>query len=122
GLTDKSDSIRWLLDEYASHGVGPGLVLLGGDEFGNIGGVKGSDALMLVPEAGRATVVSVGVEPEGAPPGVVHLGGGPVTFVQLLSDQLRRRSEGRVPDIDGDPAWTVILDTDYGARRRVDET
>ena len=43
------------------------LILVGGDEFGSIGGVPGSDSHLLVPELARAAVVSVGVEPDGVP-------------------------------------------------------
>jgi len=34
-------------------------VLVAGDEFGPLGGVSGSDSFLLVPEAARATAVSV---------------------------------------------------------------
>lgn len=68
GLTDKSDSARWAFEELRRRGIAPGLVLVVGDEMGSLGGEPGSDALMLVPGADRATVVSVGVEPEGVPP------------------------------------------------------
>src|ERR671935_812408 len=62
-LTDKSDSARWLLLELAGLGAGAGLVLVAGDEFGSLGGLPGSDSLLLVEEATRATSVSVGAEP-----------------------------------------------------------
>lgn len=107
GLTDKSDSARWVLASLWGRGVGPGLVLLAGDEFGPLGGAMGSDARLLVSEAARAIAVSVGVEPEGVPFGVRHLGGGPGQFLDLLDDQLERRRCGRVPGIDDDPRWIV---------------
>jgi trehalose/maltose hydrolase-like predicted phosphorylase len=110
GLTDKSDSARWLVRYLEGHGVGAGLVLIAGDEFGPLGGVPGSDSLMLVPEAARATTVSVGVEPSGVPPGVAALGGGPLRFTALLADQLERRRRGELPDPDGDPDWTITID------------
>jgi trehalose/maltose hydrolase-like predicted phosphorylase len=109
GLTDKADSARWVFAELWRHGIGPGLVLIGGDEFGPLGGLRGSDSLLLVPEAGRATAVSVGREPDGVPKGVIPLGGGPAAFVGLLDDQIRRREEGVVPRIDEDAAWTVTV-------------
>ena len=95
GLTDKTDSARWAADWLAQRGIAASLVLVGGDEFGPIGGVEGSDSLMMVPELAGAVVVSVGVEPGGVPEGVLHLGGGPARFVELLDDQLARRG-GRV--------------------------
>jgi Glycosyl hydrolase family 65 central catalytic domain/Glycosyl hydrolase family 65, C-terminal domain len=109
GLTDKADSSRWVFAELWRHGIGPGLVLVGGDEFGPLGGLPGSDSLLLVPEAGRSTAVSVGREPDGVPEGVIPLGGGPAAFVALLDDQVRRRELGAVPLIDEDAAWTVAV-------------
>jgi trehalose/maltose hydrolase-like predicted phosphorylase len=109
GLTDKADSARWVFAELWRHGIGPGLVLIGGDEFGPLGGLHGSDSLLLVPEAARATAVSVGGEPNGVPERVVAVGGGPPAFVALLEDQIRRREQGDVPRIDEDAAWTVTV-------------
>jgi trehalose/maltose hydrolase-like predicted phosphorylase len=52
----------------------------------------------------------VGVEPEGVPPSVIYLGGGPAAFAALLDDQIRRRANREVPEIDADPAWTLEVD------------
>ncbi|MGZ6045222.1 MAG: glycosyl hydrolase family 65 protein [Isosphaeraceae bacterium] len=105
GLTDKSDSARWILNELWSCGVGPGLVLIVGDEFGAPGGLPGSDSMMLVTQAARSTAVSVGLEPTGVPPGVTWLSRGPDALLRLLEDQVRRRRERSLPEIDLDPAW-----------------
>ncbi len=110
GLTDKADSARWLFGELARTGTGAGLVLVAGDEFGTLGGLPGSDSLLLVHEAARAAAVSVGAEPTGAPAGVISLGGGPDRFLQLLADQLERRRRGDVPEVDADPGWTFEVD------------
>ena len=110
GLTDKSDSARWICRDLWRRGVGPGLILIVGDEMGPLGGVIGSDARLLVPEAARATAVSVGVEPEGVPAGVVWIGGGPRAFRDLLADQLARRQAAQVPRVDADPGWTLTVD------------
>jgi trehalose/maltose hydrolase-like predicted phosphorylase len=107
GVTDKADSATCLLARLAGRGVGPGLVLLAGDEFGPVGGVPGSDSRMLVPGAEAMTVVSVGREPGGVPIGVRHLGGGPAAFLALLDEQLRRARSLRVPGIDPDERWTL---------------
>lgn len=107
GLTDKSDSLRWVLNDLKIRGVGPGLVLIVGDEMGPLGGVPGSDSAMMIPEATRSTVVSVGVEPEGVPKGVLHIPGGPEMFLGLLDNQLARRATRRVPSLDLDPTWTI---------------
>jgi trehalose/maltose hydrolase-like predicted phosphorylase len=117
GLTDKADSARWAAAWLAERGTTGGLVMVAGDEFGPIGGVAGSDSLMLVSELARATVVSVGVEPGGVPPGVAHIGGGPGRFVELLDAQLTRRGQRRVPSIDADPGWVVPLPGERGAQR-----
>src|SRR5262245_20495989 len=109
GLTDKSDSARWADGWLAARGITGELILIGGDEFGPIGGVVGSDSLMLVPELERAVAISVGVEPEGCPDRVLPLGGGPARFLELLERQLARRRGRRVPAIDRDPAWIVPL-------------
>ena len=103
--TDRSNSVSWMLDELWSIGLGPGLVLIVGDDFGTRWGLAGRDASMLVPQAARVTAASVGLEPDGVPPGVIRLGGGPDTFLRLLQDQLHRRRERSVPEIDLDPAW-----------------
>ena len=117
GLTDKADSATWAFSALWRRGIAPGLVLVVGDEFGPLGDAEGSDALLLVDVAARATAVSVGVEPGGVPPGVVHLGGGPAAFLALLDDQLARRRSRRVPDLDGDPRWTLRVEDDPRLRR-----
>jgi trehalose/maltose hydrolase-like predicted phosphorylase len=109
GLTDKSDAARLAFRELWLRGIGPGLVLVAGDELGPLGGVPGSDSLLLLPEAEGLTAVSVGPEPAGVPPGVVHLGGGPDAFAALLDDQLRRREERNVPAVNADPRWSLAL-------------
>jgi trehalose/maltose hydrolase-like predicted phosphorylase len=110
GLTDKADSAHWAFAELARRGVGAGLVLVAGDEFGRLGGLPGSDSLLLVPEAARASVFSVGSEPSGTPAGVLPLGGGPATFLRVLADQLERRRRRDVPDLDDDPGWTITVE------------
>ena len=110
GLTDKSDSARWLLSELGRHGIDPGAVLVVGDEMGPLGGLPGSDSLLLVPEAAAVTAASVGVEPGGLPPGVVGVPGGPAAFAALLEDQLRRRQRGDLPELDAAPEWKVSVE------------
>ena len=110
GLTDKADAARWSFAELKRRGIAPGLVLIAGDEFGQLGGLTGSDSFLLVPEGARATAVSVGAEPTGAPAEVIELGGGPDAFLRILADQLERRRRGDVPDVDRDPAWTLTFE------------
>jgi trehalose/maltose hydrolase-like predicted phosphorylase len=109
GLTDKADSARWIFGELWRRGIGASQVLVAGDEFGPLGGLPGSDSLLLPTEAERAVAVSVGREPTGVPRGVLELGGGPESFLALLDDQLERRRRGELPVLDGDEAWTVSI-------------
>jgi trehalose/maltose hydrolase-like predicted phosphorylase len=122
GLTDKSDASEWAFGELAHRGIGASLVLLAGDEFGPLGGLIGSDSYLLVPGAERATAVSVGAEPTGTPPDVLHLRGGPSMFVRILRDQLERRRRGDVPDVDHDPAWTLEVEGLDPSLERVHES
>ncbi|MGZ4356647.1 MAG: hypothetical protein ACXVRU_07555, partial [Gaiellaceae bacterium] len=110
GLTDKSDSARWIAGELLRRGIGSSLALIAGDEFGSLGARLGSDALLLVPELARATAVSVGPEPTAVPDGVLHLGNGPPAFRRILADQLERRRRGDVPGLDEDPSWILSVD------------
>jgi trehalose/maltose hydrolase-like predicted phosphorylase len=122
GLTDKADSARWALTELARRGIGPRLVLVAGDEFGPLGGLMGSDAFLLVPEASGATVLSVGAEPTGVPGDVLSLHGGPELFLRVLEDQLVRRRRGDVPDVDHDAEWTLEIAADDPRLERVEES
>jgi trehalose/maltose hydrolase-like predicted phosphorylase len=122
GLTDKSDSARWIFHTLSASGIAPTSVLVAGDELGPLGRLPGSDSLMLVPQADGATVVTVGAEPEGVPDGVVGLGGGPMRFLDLLRDQLERRVRGEVPSLDGDPSWKINVDGLDPRMERVHET
>jgi trehalose/maltose hydrolase-like predicted phosphorylase/hydroxymethylpyrimidine pyrophosphatase-like HAD family hydrolase len=110
GLTDKADAARWVFADLWRRGVHPEQVLVAGDEFGPLGGLPGSDSLLLVPEGARATAVTVGAEPTGAPPGVLVLRGGPAAFLRVLEEQLRRRRQGDVPAVVTDPDWCVTVD------------
>ena len=121
GLTDKSDSARWLFRELGRRGIGPHAVLLGGDEFGTVAGLPGSDSFMLVGETAATAKVSVGVEPGGVPGDIVALGGGPDAFVELLEDQVRRRARGELPLVDPDPEWTLVVEGLDPARERARE-
>jgi trehalose/maltose hydrolase-like predicted phosphorylase len=122
GLTDKADSAHWLFEELWRRGIGPELVLIGGDEFGPLGRLPGSDSFLLVPEARRAVAISVGREPTGVPTGVHSLGGGPELFVRILEDQLERRLGGAVPSVGTDPVWALTIAGVDSELERVHET
>jgi trehalose/maltose hydrolase-like predicted phosphorylase len=121
GLTNKSDSVRWMLSELWRRGIGPGAVLIAGDEMGPLAGVPGSDSFMLIPEAERSTAISVGVEPGGVPSRVEHIGGGPEAFRYLLNDQLIRRSTLEVPEPSREPGWTLSIEGLDAATERIHE-
>jgi kojibiose phosphorylase len=109
GLTDKADAMRFVFRRIAAPlRIAPADVLILGDEFGPIAGFEGSDQRMLdVPEAAGAVVVSVGVEPGGAPPSVIHLGGGPDRFCDVLERQLDVEAELGAFAAPRDAAWMV---------------
>ncbi len=118
GLTDKSDSIAFLMQRIApARAIRPTEVLIAGDEFGPIAGFEGSDYRMVTRLAAGATLVSVGEEPNGTPTGVINLGGGPAQFVQILRDQGTRASSGleiQPPPVrdsrspDGTDGWRIV--------------
>lgn len=120
GLTDKSDSVLWLLREIAApRGIEPAGIMIAGDEFGPIAGFAGSDAKLIIPEATGAVYLSVGPEPNGVPPEVVHLGGGPPRFRELLGEQIALRAQAWPMTAAAvapfapvqptrDPAWSVV--------------
>ena len=109
GLADRGDASHWLLMELWRRGVSPGLVLVAGAQMGPVAGLPGGDSLLLVPQAARATTVSVGTESGGVPAGVIALGGGPEAFLGLLGHQLRVRQDRRVPEVDDSPVWSLTL-------------
>jgi hypothetical protein len=93
GLTDKSDSIAWIVGHVARpHGIPNASLLIAGDEFGDVGGFAGSDERMITQAATGATYVSVGREPNGVPPEVLHVPGGPAMFLEILRWQYALRS------------------------------
>ena len=86
GLTDKSDSVDYLVEQVAKpHGIDVSEILFIGDEFGSIGGCEGSDSKMITPKTEGASFISVGQEPEGVPPSVYHMGGGIESFSEILA-------------------------------------
>ena len=139
GLTDKSDSLDWVMKRLVEPAglTGADLLVLG-DEYGTVAGLPGSDSLMIVPAAARATFVTVGPEPHGAPRGVLLAPGGPAAFADILSEQvsvaedrlsngwgstlLRGEvvvvtlsvADGILPT--GDPTWRIVADGFQPAR------
>src|SRR3990172_5276741 len=95
GLTDKGDSVAWVRRHiFEPRKIPMEQVLIVGDEFRDMAGLTGSDALMRAALPG-APALSVGVEPGGVPPGVMHISGGPETFRALLAEQVRLHQELR---------------------------
>ena len=122
GGDDRAVVMRGILAGLALRGVGPGLLLVVGSEFGTPDGAPGPDARLLMPEGARAVTVSVGPERAGVPAGVGQVGGGGRTLLALLDEQVRRHACRRVPAVDEDPAW-ILSETGPGPlRRRVAES
>jgi trehalose/maltose hydrolase-like predicted phosphorylase len=107
GLTDRSDSARWIMRELWRGGIAPSQVLIAGDELARLGSPTGSDPSLLV---GGPTAVSVGAEPDGVPAGVVGLAGGPETFAAILEDQIARRRRRELPIVELGPAWALAIE------------
>ncbi|MHB8719020.1 MAG: glycosyl hydrolase family 65 protein [Candidatus Dormibacteria bacterium] len=120
GLTDKADAARWAFGELWEHGITAADVMVAGDEFGQLGGLPGSDSLILVAESEGAVAFTVGAEPFGQPAGVLALPGGPRRALAVLADQLRRRRAGEPPQPRPASTWRVIVDGlgDAGERAR----
>ena len=96
GLTDKADSVDWVLKTLApSVGASPADILFVGDEFGPIAGFDGSDFKMVTAAAAESVFVSVGKEPNGVPPQVLHVGGGPAKFLDLMDAEIALNTTGR---------------------------
>jgi trehalose/maltose hydrolase-like predicted phosphorylase len=109
GLTDKADAVSWIVRELARpRNIPTAEMLVGGDEFGPIAGFPGSDARMLSAEIADATFVSVGPEPGGAPAGVLHLGGGPRRFAELLGAQAALHPVTLPATPESDPGWSIV--------------
>jgi trehalose/maltose hydrolase-like predicted phosphorylase len=85
GLTDKSDSVHWVLENVIRpRDIPLSEILILGDEFGVVGGIPGSDTFLQIPEFERVLAVSVGIEPNSVPNNVIHMPGGPAQFVKIL--------------------------------------
>jgi trehalose/maltose hydrolase-like predicted phosphorylase len=121
-LTDKSDSVRWVMRWLWARGVTPGQVLIATGEIGALVGLLGSDSALLADGGGRPTVASVGLSPSVLPAGVIRLGGGPDALASLLEDQIARRRRGELPALSDRSEWTVALDGFDPLLERVRET
>ncbi len=114
GLTDKSDSVIWVIDDLADRrNVGLTDILFLGDEFGPIAGFEGSDFRMVLPDVQGIPYISVGKEPNGVPPGVLSLGGGPPCFFRLMQEQLYVHE---IIDPTEDPTF-LLVETGYNHLR-----
>lgn len=122
GLTDKADSAGWVMAELWRRGIAPGQVLIAGDELGPLGGLPGSDFMLLSGTGAEATAVSVGQEPHGVPAPVIHIGGGPARFLELLADQIRRRRARALPIRVASVGWTLEFEDGDSLLERVRES
>lgn len=107
GVSDKSDSIKWILENIAAPiNIQDKEILVIGDEFGTIAGFDGSDYKMVVKNHNDITYFSVGKEPDGLPQNensegisagngnqnkrVKHIGGGPECFLEIIKNQIKK--------------------------------
>jgi trehalose/maltose hydrolase-like predicted phosphorylase len=108
GLADESDPARWAAGWLTQRGITGGLILVGAGQ--PVGTIDTAGLGPFTPDAfPRSVAVSVESEPAGTAREVLHLGGGPPRFIELLDEQLARRRVLRVPNIDLDLAWVVPL-------------
>jgi len=85
GVSDKSDSIKWILKNLAAtKKINDKEILIIGDEFGKIAGFDGSDYKMVMQNHKNITYFSVGKEPNGLPFRIIHTGGGPECFFEII--------------------------------------
>lgn len=88
GVSDKTDSIKWILENIAnSNKISDKEILIIGDEFGSIAGFDGSDYKMVINSRKDITYFSVGKEPNGLPSLIKHIGGGPECFLKIIEYQ-----------------------------------
>jgi len=85
GVSDKTDSIKWILGNLAvPFNISDNEILIIGDEFGPVAGFDGSDYKMVIKDRKDIVYFSVGKEPNGVPVMVKHIGGGPECFKKLI--------------------------------------
>lgn len=114
GLTDKSDSVEWITSELTRKRNIPFTdIMVLGDEFGPVAGFEGSDFLTYRPDEYGMLYISVGREPEGVPPGVIHAGGGPDCFLDIMNDQIALYRRFRATE---EPAF-LLTEEGYDALR-----
>ncbi len=88
GLSDKSDSVKWIMENIAKpNSIFDKEILILGDEFGSVAGFDGSDYKMVMENHKEITYFSVGKEPNDLPPGVKHIGGGPRCFLEIIKNR-----------------------------------
>jgi kojibiose phosphorylase len=108
GLTDKSDSMMWVINDLAKKRNIPFTdILVLGDEFGPIAGFEGSDFRTYFKDIPGITYVSVGKEPNGVPEGILHTGGGPACFLEIIRGQVELQ---RKLSLTEDPAFLLTND------------
>lgn len=85
GISDKSDSIKWILENIAKPNkiIDENIIILG-DEFGEIAGFNGSDYKMVLNNHKKIIYYSVGIEPQGVPHMVNFIGGGAACFLEIM--------------------------------------
>lgn len=99
GLTDKGDAMGWVSEHLLpALGLSADDMLVAGDEFGVVAGMQGSDSQLMTPQVNDATFITVGPEPGRLPAKVLHLGGGPDRFLELLAAQTTS-VVGRLPSL-----------------------
>ena len=129
GLTDKSDSVRWLKNNLIDpKKIDPRSIAIIGDELEIAPGLQGSDALMQIAELPESLVISVGLEyldtPHRTPDSVQHLPGGPDRFLAFLREQIdlavfsSNLGHSKTLILTPDPDWIIEESEFVPARER----
>jgi len=122
GLTDKSDSGRWIMQWLWRRGIAPGQVLIAAGELGPLEGLAGGDWLLCCDDRGDRSGLSAGVGPGGFPDCAVLVSGGPEAFFAVLEDQIARRGRGELPIVVEDPRWALVIEDSDPVLARVQES
>ncbi len=88
-LADESDSMQWITNHLTKQRNIPfENTLVVGSEFGQVAGFEGRNQNLVISEDLGIRYASVGKEPNGVSKEIMHFGGGPDCFLQLLKAQL----------------------------------
>ena len=106
-LEDAGDVALGMIEALWRSGVDPqGLLVI----VDGLSGVPQRPAPVTVPDARASTVALVNGGRGALRCGMVALSGGSARLQQLLTDQLRRRRRGALPDFSTQASWSLVIE------------